>query len=123
MSAPIGQVPRRATITNITNALPCVVTTEEAHEFSTRDFVRLTGLNMVEPTPPHNPTVKHGMDPLNNFKYRIIVTGATTFSLQHPITFAPVDSTNYTPYIKGGEANLVNPTFIFYPSADQEYPN
>jgi hypothetical protein len=116
MSAPIGQLTERVNIVNITNALPCEITTEDEHGFSTGSFVRLTGLNGAMPTP-------RGEDPLNNYKFRIIVTDVDKFTLQHPITFKPIDSTNYPPYVEGGSCNLVQPTFIFYPSADQEFPN
>lgn len=116
MSAPIGQIPKRVAITNITNALPCVVTTEDDHDFPNKSFVRLTQLNGCMPSP-------HGVDQLNNYKFRVIVTSSTEFKLQDPITFKDIDSTTFPPYITGGSCNLVNPTFIFYPSAEQEYPN
>lgn len=116
VEAPIGQLTERVAIVNITNALPCVVTTASAHGFANKSFVRLTDLNGAMPVP-------RGEDPLNNYKFRIILTGDTTFYLQHPITFKPIDSTNYPPYTEGGSCNLVQPTFIFYPSPDQIYPN
>lgn len=116
MEPPIGQLTYRVAITNITNALPCVITTDGDHGFSNKSFVRLTQLNGSMPTP-------HGSDPLNNYKFRIIVTATDTFTLQDPITFKDIDSTNYPPYVSGGSCNLVNPTYIYYPSPDQEYPN
>lgn len=116
MEPPIGQLPDRAAIINITNSLPCEVTTDGPHFFSNKSFVRLTDLNGSMPVP-------RGEDPLNNYKFRIIVTGEDTFTLQHPITFLPVDSTTYPPYVTGGSCNLVQPTFIFYPSPEQEFPN
>lgn len=116
MQPPIGQLPDRANIINITNAFPCEVTTDGAHFFPNKSFVRLTDLNGAMPVP-------RGEDPLNNGKFRIIVTGEDSFYLQNPITFVPIDSTNFTPYVKGGSANLVQPTFIFYPSPDQAFPN
>lgn len=116
MSVPIGQLPARALIINITNALPCVVTTDGPHEFENDVFVRLTGLNGAMPVP-------HGSDPLNNYKFKITVIDEDTFYLRDPITFLPIDSTNYTPYVEGGSANLVQNTFIFYPSVEQEFPN
>lgn len=116
MSTPIGQLTERVAIVNITNTLPCEVTTEEAHGFANKSFVRLTDLNGVMPVP-------RGEDPLNNHKFRIIVTGSTTFTLQDPITFKFIDSTLYTPYVEGGSCNLVQSTYIFYPSEDQEFPN
>lgn len=116
MTAPIGQLSERVPIVNITNALPCEVTTEIAHGFPNKSFVRLTDLNGAMPVP-------RGEDPLNNYKFRIIVTGDTTFTLQDPITFVPIDSTLFTPYVTGGSCNLVQQTFIFYPSPNQVFPN
>jgi len=102
-----GQIPRRANITNITNALPCAVTTTEEHGYATLDFVRLTDLNGAMPVP-------RGEDPLNNFRFRIIVTGVDSFTLQDPITFKPIDSTNYPPYVSGGYCNLIEQNYIYY---------
>lgn len=116
MEPPIGQLTDRANIINITNALPCEVTTDGPHFFPTHSFVRLTDLNGDMPTP-------RGEDPLNNYRFRIVVTDTDKFTLQYPVTFLPVDSRNYTPYVTGGSANLVQSTFIFYPSPDQEFPN
>lgn len=115
-SPPIGQLTDRAGITNITNSLPCEVTTDGAHFFPMKSFVRLTDLNGAMPVP-------RGEDELNNKKFRIIVTAEDKFTLQDPITFLPVDSTNYPPYVTGGSANLVQPIFIYYPSAEQTFPN
>lgn len=116
MTAPIGQLPERVPIVNITNAFPCEVTTEFAHGFPNKSLVRLTDLNGAMPIP-------RGEDPLNNYKFRIIVTELDKFFLQDPTTYEPIDSTNYPPYVTGGSANLVQPTFIFYPSPDQVFPN
>jgi hypothetical protein len=115
-SPPIGQLTRRFKIVNITNALPCVVTTELPNEFPNKSFVRITDLNGAMPVP-------RGEDPLNNYRFRIIVTGATTFYLEDPITFVPIDSTTFPPYVEGGSCNLVVHDYIFYPSPDQAYPN
>lgn len=102
-----GQISRRANISNISNALPCEVTTSAAHGYSTHDFVRLTDLNGSMPVP-------RGEDPLNNYKFRIIVTSTTTFTLQDPITHDPIDSLLYTPYVEGGYCNLVEDTFYYH---------
>lgn len=115
-AVPIGQLTERVNITNITNSLPCEITTEFAHGFANKSFVRLTDLNGAMPVP-------RGEDPLNNYKFRIIVTDLNKFTLQDPITFLPIDSTNFPPYVLGGSCNLVQQTFIFYPSPDQIYPN
>lgn len=116
MSAPIGQLSERVPIVHITNSLPCEVMTAFDHGFPNKSFVRLTDLNGAMPVP-------RGEDPLNNYKFRIIITGTTTFTLQDPITFAPVDSTLYPPYVEGGSCNLVQQNYVFYPSPDQVFPN
>lgn len=113
---PIGQVPDRARIVNITNSLPCVVETDGPHFFPNKSFVRLTDLNGAMPIP-------RGEDQLNNGKFRVIYLSENSFYLQDPITFVPIDSTTFPPYVEGGSANLVQPTFIFYPSPGQNFPN
>jgi hypothetical protein len=120
MEPPIGQLTDRAVIVDITSGLPCEVTTDEEHSFPNKSFVRITELDGAKIVPPAQP---HGMDQLNNNKYRIIVTDVDKFTLQDPITYRPIDSSTFPPYIQGGSCNLVQPTFIFYPSPDQEFPN
>lgn len=107
----MGQTPHRSSISDITNALPCVVTTTEDHAFTTHSFIRLTDLNSCMPIP-------RGLDQLNNHKFRIIVIDDTSFSLQDPITFKPIDSTTYPPYITGGFATLVEQEFIYHGEQD-----
>ena len=109
----MGQIPHRANIAAISNADPCEVTTTEDHGFSTHDFVRLTDLNGAMPNP-------RGVDPLNNYKFRIIVTGETTFTLQNPITHEAVDSSTYPPYVEGGYCNLVETTFFYHNDEEEE---
>lgn len=116
MTAPIGQLTDRARIIGVTNSLPCVVTTDGPHLFPNKSFVRITDLNGAMP-------ILRGQDELNNKKFRVIVTGEDTFYLQDPITFEPIDSTTFPPYVTGGSCNLVQPNFVFYPSPDQVYPN
>ena len=113
---PIGQLTERVNIVNITNSFHCEVTTEIEHGFPNKSFVRITDLNGAMPVP-------RGEDELNNRKFRIIVTGLTTFTLQNPITFIAIDSTNFPPYVTGGSCNLVQPNFVFYPSENQIFPN
>lgn len=103
----MGQIPHRADILSITNALPCAVTTTEEHGYFTHNFVRLTDLNGAMPIP-------RGEDPLNNYRFRIIVTGDDSFTLQDPITYKPIDSTNYPPYVTGGYCNLIETNFFYY---------
>lgn len=109
----MGQIPHRQNITNITNALPCVVTTEEPHDYDNHAFVRLTDLNGMMPIP-------RGVDPLNNYRFRIVITGEDTFSLQDPITFLPIDSTNYPPYVTGGSCNLIETNFFYHGDDEDE---
>lgn len=101
-----GQTPHRANILSITNAFPCVITTTEAHGYSTDDFIRLTDLNGAMPDP-------RGSDPLNNYRWQITVTATDTFSLKHPVTHEPVDSTNFPPYVEGGYCNLIETNFQY----------
>jgi hypothetical protein len=107
MSA-IGQIPQRAEITSVSIGFPCVITTTEEHGFNTFDFVRLTNLNGMMPSP------QNGADQLNNKRYRIVVVDTTSFKIQNPITFEYIDSTNFPPYNQGGKVNLVPTNFIFY---------
>lgn len=109
--AAIGQLPHRAVILSISNESSCVITTTAAHEYSTYDFVRLTNLNGMMPTP------QHGADQLNGNRYRIIVTGDDTFRIQDPITFEDIDSTNFPPYTEGGNVNLIENNFFYYGEA------
>lgn len=106
----IGQLPHRSDILSITNARPCAITTSAEHGYSTFDFVRLTDLNGSMPVP-------RGEDPLNNNRYRIIVTGVDSFTIQDPITFEPIDSTLYPPYVTGGYCNLIETTYFYYGEA------
>lgn len=73
-----------ATITNITNANPAVVTTSSAHGFTTGENVTITGVV--------------GMTEVNGNTYAITVLSSTTFQLDG------VDSTAYGAYTSGGSA-------------------
>lgn len=101
-----GQAVHRSNITSITAALPCVVTTELAHEFYTGQQVRLTDLNSCMP-------VLRGVDQLNNQRFEIVVTGATTFFLRDPITHEDIDSRTFPPYVTGGYCTLLEQEFIY----------
>jgi hypothetical protein len=103
----MGQIPKRANILNISNALPCEVTIDENPGYVTGDFVRLTDLNGMMPIP-------RGEDPLNNYRWEIIITDTDKFTLHYPVTHKPVDSTNFTPYVTGGYCNLIERNFIYY---------
>lgn len=96
----------RANILNISNSLPCVVTIDVNPDYVTGNFVRLTNLNGGMPIP-------HGSDPLNNYRWKITMLTDLTFSLSHPVTGFPVDSTNFTPYVEGGFCNLINDNYVY----------
>lgn len=102
-----GQTTHRADILNITNSYPCEIQTTEEHGFESLQFVRLTDLNGMMPTP-------RGEDPLNNNRYRIIKTGLDSFQIQNPITYQFIDSSGYPPYVTGGSANRVPTDFYYY---------
>ena len=110
----MGQIPHRADILSISNSFPCSITTTEDHGFSTHSFVRLTSLNGAKSATPNTPAEPHGSDPLNNNRYRIVVTGLDSFDIQYPITYKYVDSTAFTPYVEGGFCNLIETDFFYH---------
>lgn len=107
----MGQQSRRANVLSITNALPCVVEIDVNPDYVTGDFIRLTDLNGAMPNP-------RGVDPLNNYRWKITLLSDTTFSLKYPVTDLPVDSTNFPPYVEGGFCNLVNENFVYLNDED-----
>ena len=107
MSIPIGQIPRRALISNISLATKCQVTTVAPHPYVTGNFVRLTDLNSSMP-------ILRGCDQLNNNLYSVVVNGLSTFLLKDYITDLYIDSTEFTPYVTGGNCNLDNHTYTFH---------
>jgi len=90
-----GQESLRSSISAISQADPCVVTTSAAHGYQTDQIVRITDLGSDMPT-------ARGMDQLNNNRYKIIVLTTTTFSLKNVITNEDIDSSAYTAYVSGG---------------------
>lgn len=102
-----GQIPHRCDILSISNALPCKIVTTTEHGYVTGDFVRLTDLNGAMPVP-------RGEDPLNNYRWEIVVTGVDEFTIKYPITHLPVDSTGFPPYVEGGYCNLIETTFYYH---------
>ena len=93
-----GQASMHATISGITAADPCVIT-HSTYTFQTNQIVRITDLGSDMPT-------ARGMGQLNDNRYRIVVLGATTFSLKDVISGEPVDSSAYTAYVSGGRITL-----------------
>ena len=101
-----GQEAVRAYISAISLAERCEITTVEEDVFSSGNFVRLTDLNGMMPTP-------RGMVQINNKLFLIEVTGSTTFLIKDPITHQYINSTGYTPYVSGGRVNLDHTSFTY----------
>jgi len=101
-----GQEAVRALISGISLDERCEITTTEEDLFSTGDYVRLTDLDGMMPTP-------RGMDQLNNNLYLIYVTSSTTFLIKDPITHDYINSTGFTPYVSGGRVNLDHTNFTY----------
>jgi len=87
-------------ITNVTQACPGVVTVTSVDE---DDAFPLTNGTVV--------TISkiNGMYQLNNNRYVVagLDTDAKTFQLYN-LRFQKVDTTNFCPYIEGGEANIIS---------------
>lgn len=92
-----GMTSMRTSISGITKANPCVVTTSAAHGYQNDQVVRITDLGATMPT-------ARGMNQLNNNRYRITVLSTTTFSLRDVITGEAIDSSSYVTYVTGGSA-------------------
>ncbi len=117
-----GQSTSHATISGITQADPAVIT-HSAFSFQTNQIVRLTNLGDCG-------AVSHGMDELNNNRYRIVVIDATHFSLKDVISGEPIDSTAFVAYVSGGiitlETHVIslnNPQVTPYSNANPYSPN
>jgi len=94
-----GTTAYRAVINAISMANPISITTTAAHGLQTDQIVRLTQLGDAG-------AINYGAPALNNNRYKIVVTGATTFTLKDPVTGIPVNGTGFTAYISGGVVNL-----------------
>jgi hypothetical protein len=88
-------------ISAVSAADPCEVTTSASHGYSTGQLVRITDLGDVGPN-----AAARGMQEINNLRFKIVVTAATTFTLQDPISGDDIDSTAYTAYVSGGRVTL-----------------
>lgn len=91
-----------ATITNVTQANPAVVTTSAAHTFVTGENITTAGVA--------------GMTELNGNTYAITVLSPTTFSLDG------IDSTGYTAYSSGGSAQSDAPYEIATTYTEAQLP-
>lgn len=92
--------PSLSSITNITQAVPAVVTTSQNHGLFNGNFVRLKV--------PNN----YGMFQLNNYQVQVIILSPTTFSCWYTLypQAIPVNSTNFPaftiPSMPGFTANV-----------------
>jgi len=102
-------------ISGVSKANPCVVTTSAAHGYQTDQQVRITDLGEIGPG-----VTARGMGQLNNNQYIITVINSTTFSLRDVITDEPIDSTDYTTWVSGGRVNMV--TRVLSLNNPQVYP-
>lgn len=81
---------RTLSITNITQADPCVVTVGAGHGFESLDDIEINGVV--------------GMTELNDNRFEIVFIDGTSFSLRR-LDGTPVDSTAFTAYVSGGTVN------------------
>lgn len=91
-------------ISAVTKASPVEVTTSASHGFSTGDEVEIQGVV--------------GMTELNNRRFRVTSTGATTFTLTDQLTGVAVDSTSFDTYASGGTVSRVYTIVSPYDEAD-----
>lgn len=111
-SSPSNFTTRQFTPENITNAYPIVVTLTN-HGFQNGQALRATKFVSV----PF--AVATGMEQLNNRNFYVQRATTNTFVLSDVNTL-PIDGSNYTPYIQGGQFTLSGPTLpIVNPS---EFP-
>ena len=101
-----GQASARANITAISLASKCEITTLEEDVYSTGDRVTITDLGQQMPVP-------RGMPQINNYTYLVEKTSSTTYLIKDIITLDYIDSTNFTPYVEGGNLNIDQTTFIY----------
>lgn len=102
-----------ATVSNITQANPCVVTTSAAHGYQTNQQVVFTDLGDCG-------IVNHGMPQLDGNTYGITVLTSTTFSLYDISTGDAINSTAYGVYVSGGRVNMVSRVISL--NNPQQYP-
>lgn len=108
-----GQASSYASISAISQANPCVVTTSAAHGFQNDQIVRITDLGSSMPT-------ARGMDQLNNKRFKIVIIDSTSFSLKDVITGVAINSTSYVAYVTGGSVTLE--THVLSLNNPQVYP-
>jgi hypothetical protein len=93
-------IPGVMIITDITRAIPAVVTTQNVHNLVTGQVVRLN-------VPP-----AYGMLQLNDKRLSVTVLSTTKFSLQYRQApeFFNVDSRNFEPFVNAGIGTPANAT-------------
>ncbi len=101
-----GRSSRDITITAISQADPCVVTTAAGHGLEPYDDIYIDGIV--------------GMTELNGERFEAVFVSATQFSLQR-LDGTPVDSTGFTAYSSGGIAHPLHIRAVS--SADADWDN
>lgn len=91
-------------ITAATQANPVQITTSAPHGFSTGDEVFISGVG--------------GMTQITEERWKITVTGASTFTLQDQVDGTNVDGTTFTAYTSGGTAARIYTITSPYQEAD-----
>ena len=86
-------------ISAATQTKPCAITTTGSHNLTTGQTVTISGVS--------------GMTQLNGVKFRIVVTGTNTLTLEDPRGY-PIDATAYTAYVSGGMITATTTPFGTY---------
>lgn len=84
----------------------CEITTTEEHGYTTGNFCRITGLGIQGGS-------NYGCEQLLDNRYKIVVTGTTTFKIKDPIKDTYIDSSSFTSYVSGGLVNQINQNFVY----------
>lgn len=108
-----GPVSYKKSISAISQANPCVVTTSTAHGYQTNQQVIITDLGDVGVT-------DRGMGELDGNTYGITVINSTTFSLYDISTGDPINSTSFTAYVTGGKVDMISRVISL--NNPQQYP-
>ena len=108
-----GQTEVRYNISAISQADPCVVTTDGDHAFLTGNYVRITDLGLVGQDALPTSPVDRGMLQLEGGRFTVKKVSDTEVSLHDPITGEDIDSRSYDAYVEGGSINLITQTFEY----------
>lgn len=96
-----GPTSYQSSISAVSQADPCVVTTSAVHGYSSGQLVRITDLGNVGPS-----ATARGMNQIDGKRFKIVVIDTTNFSLQDPISGDAIDSTAFTTWVSGGFVTL-----------------